>query len=96
MTNAAEARTREFYDGYWPANVPDFRRTREHIIALLPDGSFERALDAGCGTEVFRGVEGQVRDLFQERGLTFELVFPQAGRFKSSSNFVVRGVKAHR
>jgi ubiquinone/menaquinone biosynthesis C-methylase UbiE len=47
-----ELRTRDFYDGYWPANVPDFRRTREHILGLLPERSFGRALDAGCGTGV--------------------------------------------
>ncbi|HYB74032.1 MAG TPA: hypothetical protein VED18_11730 [Candidatus Sulfotelmatobacter sp.] len=47
-----ELRNGDFYDGYWPANVPDFRRTREHILGLFPERSFGRALDAGCGTGV--------------------------------------------
>jgi 2-polyprenyl-6-hydroxyphenyl methylase / 3-demethylubiquinone-9 3-methyltransferase len=33
----------------------------------------------------------QVARLFAARGLTFELVDPHTGRFRSSSNFVVRG-----
>jgi 2-polyprenyl-6-hydroxyphenyl methylase/3-demethylubiquinone-9 3-methyltransferase len=46
------ADTRSFYDEYWPANVPDSSRTREHVLGLLPDREFERVLDAGCGTGV--------------------------------------------
>ncbi len=42
-----------FYDEYWPVNLPDARRTREHILSLLPAHErFERALDGGCGTGV--------------------------------------------
>ena len=33
----------------------------------------------------------EMRRLFQVRGLTYEVVYEQTGRFKSSSNFVVRG-----
>jgi 2-polyprenyl-6-hydroxyphenyl methylase / 3-demethylubiquinone-9 3-methyltransferase len=33
----------------------------------------------------------QMAHLFSERGLTFELLDPRTGRFRSSSNFVVRG-----
>ncbi len=33
----------------------------------------------------------EMRALFQERGLSFELLCPQTGRFRSSSNFIVRG-----
>ena len=52
MTRERQAATRAFYDAYWPANVPDYRRTREHILAALPEAEFDRALDAGCGTGV--------------------------------------------
>lgn len=45
-------RTRAFYDSYWPANVPERSRTREHVLSLLPPGRFDRVLDAGCGTGV--------------------------------------------
>ena len=42
-----------FYDDYWPVNLPDARRTREHILSLLPAHErFQRALDGGCGTGV--------------------------------------------
>jgi ubiquinone/menaquinone biosynthesis C-methylase UbiE len=45
--------TKEFYDVYWPANLPDFKKTREHVLSLLPpERTFRLALDAGCGTGV--------------------------------------------
>ena len=44
--------TQAFYDGYWPENVPDYHRTREHIFSVLPDIPIEWALDAGTGTGV--------------------------------------------
>lgn len=45
--------TKEFYDSYWPANLPDFKKTREHVFSLLPSGkNFQLALDGGCGTGV--------------------------------------------
>ena len=34
----------------------------------------------------------EMRRLFEERGLTYEVVCEQTGRYKSSSNFIVRGV----
>jgi len=52
VSETGTRRTQAFYDGYWPQNVPDYRRTREHVFSLLPEGSFERALDAGAGTGV--------------------------------------------
>jgi ubiquinone/menaquinone biosynthesis C-methylase UbiE len=45
-------RTRRFYDSYWPANVPDAARTREHVFSLLGAGDYDHALDGGCGTGV--------------------------------------------
>ncbi|MGH2367854.1 MAG: class I SAM-dependent methyltransferase, partial [Chloroflexota bacterium] len=47
-----EQRTQAFYDGYWPKNVPDHQKTREHIRAIVPAGRYRRALDGGCGTGV--------------------------------------------
>ena len=48
-----QAEVQRFYDAYWPVNLPDAQRTRDHILSLLPPGArFERALDAGCGTGV--------------------------------------------
>lgn len=35
----------------------------------------------------------EMGELFRERGLTFEVVCRQTGRFRSSSNFIVRGVR---
>jgi 2-polyprenyl-6-hydroxyphenyl methylase/3-demethylubiquinone-9 3-methyltransferase len=52
MAQKETHRTRDFYDGYWPENVPDYRRTREHVFSLLPDVPIEQALDAGAGTGV--------------------------------------------
>jgi len=45
-------RTQRFYDGYWPENIPDYKKTREHVISIIPDERFGRILDAGCGTGV--------------------------------------------
>jgi 2-polyprenyl-6-hydroxyphenyl methylase/3-demethylubiquinone-9 3-methyltransferase len=45
-------KTQAFYDQYWPQNVPDYRRTREHVLSLLPDSAIDQALDAGTGTGV--------------------------------------------
>jgi ubiquinone/menaquinone biosynthesis C-methylase UbiE len=46
------ARTKAFYDGYWPRNVPDYEKTREHVRDIVPDRRYRRALDGGCGTGV--------------------------------------------
>src|SRR5947208_133956 len=45
-------KTKGFYDTYWPANVPDYRKTREHVRAVVPPGEYRRAFDGGCGTGV--------------------------------------------
>lgn len=52
MQHEQTHKTQAFYDKYWPQNVPDYRRTREHVFSLLPDSPIERALDAGAGTGV--------------------------------------------
>jgi len=45
-------KTQAFYDSYWPDNVPNYERTREHVFSLLPDEPAGYALDAGAGTGV--------------------------------------------
>lgn len=45
-------RTKSFYDNYWPRNVPNYLKTREHVLDIVPAGRYERALDGGCGTGV--------------------------------------------
>ncbi|MBI5788744.1 MAG: hypothetical protein HZA78_07820 [Candidatus Schekmanbacteria bacterium] len=35
----------------------------------------------------------QMQRLYETHGLTFELLNPKTGRFKSTSNFIVRGIK---
>lgn len=47
-----KSRTQTFYDGYWPNNLPDPRKTREHVISIVPDSGYQLALDGGCGTGV--------------------------------------------
>lgn len=42
----------EFYDEYWPKNVPDYTKTREHVLSIVPPKKFKKVLDAGCGTGV--------------------------------------------
>lgn len=52
MKRIEENRTKEFYNEYWPENVPDYTKTKQHIYSLLPGGNFNFVLDAGCGTGV--------------------------------------------
>ena len=51
-TETTMARTKAFYDGYWPKNVPNYEKTREHIRDIVPDRRYKKALDGGCGTGV--------------------------------------------
>jgi ubiquinone/menaquinone biosynthesis C-methylase UbiE len=52
-TSATRTRqTQAFYDTYWPQNIPDWYKTREHVREIVPAGRFARVLDAGCGTGV--------------------------------------------
>jgi 2-polyprenyl-6-hydroxyphenyl methylase / 3-demethylubiquinone-9 3-methyltransferase len=52
LIDAKTRHTKAFYDSYWPANVPDYTRTREHVRQIVPPGHYKRALDGGCGTGV--------------------------------------------
>jgi len=44
--------TKTFYNTYWPQNVPDYDKTREHVFDIVPEGKFKKAFDGGCGTGV--------------------------------------------
>lgn len=46
------SKVEEFYNDYWPKNVPDYRKTIEHIHSLIPNKHYNNALDGGCGTGV--------------------------------------------
>src|SRR4029453_17248744 len=50
--NTKTRRTQAFYDTYWPQNVPNFSKTREHVLSIVPKGRYKKALDGGCGTGV--------------------------------------------
>ena len=52
MIEAKTQHTKSFYDTYWPANVPDYAKTRNHVCDVVPAGHYERAFDGGCGTGV--------------------------------------------
>lgn len=51
-TKQQTQRVQGFYNGYWPAHVPDYERTREHVFTVVPPGDYQLALDAGCGSGV--------------------------------------------
>jgi ubiquinone/menaquinone biosynthesis C-methylase UbiE len=46
------ADTRSFYDQFWPQHIPNYSKTKEHVLRLLPEGRHGVALDGGCGTGV--------------------------------------------
>lgn len=41
--------TAQFYDGYWPRNVPISGETRKYVLATVSERNVGHALDAGCG-----------------------------------------------
>jgi 2-polyprenyl-6-hydroxyphenyl methylase/3-demethylubiquinone-9 3-methyltransferase len=50
-----ETQVRQFYDTYWPSNLPskeDLQETHSHLQKIMPDRRWENALDAGCGLGV--------------------------------------------
>jgi 2-polyprenyl-6-hydroxyphenyl methylase / 3-demethylubiquinone-9 3-methyltransferase len=50
-----ETQVRQFYDTYWPSNLPskdDLQETYSHLQKIIPDRRYARALDAGCGLGV--------------------------------------------
>lgn len=57
LTNISEIETQvqQFYDGYWPSNLPtreDLEETRRHLTKIIPAREWENSLDAGCGLGV--------------------------------------------
>jgi len=46
-----ETATKNFYDQYWPQNVPDYQKTSKYVMETV-DGHYEYAFDGGCGTGV--------------------------------------------
>src|SRR5258707_15837190 len=52
MINSQTKRTQAFYDTYWPKNVPNYQKTRDHVFDIVPKGQYKLALDGGCGTGV--------------------------------------------
>jgi 2-polyprenyl-6-hydroxyphenyl methylase/3-demethylubiquinone-9 3-methyltransferase len=44
-----DEQTRQFYDQFWPRNVPRFDATRAYVLDTVRESALESALDAGCG-----------------------------------------------
>ncbi len=42
-------RTQDFYDEFWPKNVPHIEETRKYMLDLITGRSYKHALDGGCG-----------------------------------------------
>ena len=42
-------RTEDFYDEFWPGNIPDHEQTRKYMLGTITGRSYSHALDAGCG-----------------------------------------------
>ncbi|MBE9536066.1 MAG: class I SAM-dependent methyltransferase [Proteobacteria bacterium] len=52
MENDRQDKAQAFYDDYWPKNVPDYKKTREHVFEIVPTRKYKKAFDGGCGTGV--------------------------------------------
>jgi len=52
MDNNRQDKAKSFYDNYWPQNVPDYKKTREHVFEIVPNRRYKKAFDGGCGTGV--------------------------------------------
>jgi len=42
-------RTQDFYDDFWPKNIPHYEETKKYMLDTLSGRSYLHALDAGCG-----------------------------------------------
>jgi ubiquinone/menaquinone biosynthesis C-methylase UbiE len=50
-----ETQVQQFYDEYWPSNLPtqeDLEETRRHLLKIIPTKQYDDTLDAGCGLGV--------------------------------------------
>lgn len=45
-----DAAVAQFYNDYWPREVPLIGKTLEHLLDIVPGGRYKLALDAGCGS----------------------------------------------
>lgn len=52
MSTNKQQSTKFFYDDYWPKNVPDYQKTREHVFEIVPEKRYKKVFDGGCGTGV--------------------------------------------
>ena len=41
--------TKEFYDEFWPKNIPHYEETKKYMLSTIRERKVEKALDAGCG-----------------------------------------------
>jgi 2-polyprenyl-6-hydroxyphenyl methylase / 3-demethylubiquinone-9 3-methyltransferase len=41
--------TQDFYDVFWPKNIPQYEKTKKYMLDTLSGRSYQQALDAGCG-----------------------------------------------
>lgn len=46
MTND---RTQDFYDEFWPKNVPHYIETKKYMLDTITGRSYQYAMDGGCG-----------------------------------------------
>jgi len=44
-----DLKTKEFYDEYWPKNVPIYEETEKYVLDTVSERNIGRVFDAGCG-----------------------------------------------
>lgn len=54
--------TEEFYDEFWPKNVPYYKDTKKYMLETIQERSANNALDAGCGHGVCSVVLSEIAD----------------------------------
>ncbi|MDO8788271.1 MAG: class I SAM-dependent methyltransferase [Sulfuritalea sp.] len=42
-------RTQDFYDEFWPKNVPHYDETKKYMLDTITGRSYKQAMDGGCG-----------------------------------------------
>jgi ubiquinone/menaquinone biosynthesis C-methylase UbiE len=57
-----EKTNKEFYDQFWPKNVPDFAETKKYMHHTIMEKSVQKALDAGCGHGICSLVLSELAD----------------------------------
>lgn len=69
MNISRQGETKSFYDEYWPQNVPDYHKTREHVYDIVPNKKYRKVFDGGCGT----GVNSLALSEMAEKVVAFDL-----------------------